>query len=102
MESQSTPDSTFRPEVVLRRVKGLWFEDGNVVLQAENTVFKLYRGILSRESTVFADMFSLPQPDARLPGFEDTYDGCQLVRMHDDEDDLEHFLRALFEFESVA
>ena len=82
------------------QANGLWFEDGNIVLQAQNSVYKVYRGILIRESTLFESMFSLPQPDSPNPG-PDAYDGCQLVEMHDDPSELEHFLNCLFDFEYV-
>ncbi|KIP04617.1 hypothetical protein PHLGIDRAFT_188653 [Phlebiopsis gigantea 11061_1 CR5-6] len=85
----------------LCQVHNLWFEDGNVVLQAQNNLFKVYRGILSRESAVFEDMFSLPQPDTQSPD-SDIYDGCQLVKMHDDPSDLGHFLNCLFDFEYLT
>ena len=78
--------------------ESLWFEDGNIVLQADDVVFKVYRGILIRESTVFRDMFSLPQPNTPSASTE-YYDGCRLVKMHDDFEDLEMFLHSLFDFE---
>lgn len=34
----------------------VWFDDGNVILQAESTLFKVYRGILAQNSSVFHDM----------------------------------------------
>lgn len=102
MESEPESDLTETPEPsdLIKRAEYLWFEDGNIVLQAKNTVFKVYRGILTRESTVFADMFSLPQPDASKSA--ELYEGCQLVKMHDDASDLDLFLNAIFDFESVA
>lgn len=42
----------------------LWLDDGNVVLVVENTGFRVHRGILSKHSDVFRDMFSVPQPPA--------------------------------------
>lgn len=93
-DSDSSPLSEGPPV----KADGAWFEDGNVVLQTEGKLFKVYRGILIRESDVFEGMFSLPQP-SKQHSDEDTYEGCQLVKMHDDDDDLEHFLRALFDFE---
>ncbi|KAI0091090.1 hypothetical protein BDY19DRAFT_933662 [Irpex rosettiformis] len=74
----------------------LWFEDGNVVLVAENTGFRVYRGILARDSEVFRDMFLLPQPSS-LP-VEDTYEGCPLVRLADDNaDEVAKALTILFD-----
>ncbi|KAI0085472.1 hypothetical protein BDY19DRAFT_449067 [Irpex rosettiformis] len=73
----------------------LWFEDGNVVLIAGTTGFRVYRGLLVRQSDVFRDMFSLPQPSS-LP-IEDTYEGCPLVCLrHDDADELAKVLTIIY------
>ena len=34
-----------------------WFEDGNIILIAQHTGFRIFRGLLAVQSTVFADMF---------------------------------------------
>ncbi|KAM5544909.1 hypothetical protein V8D89_001807 [Ganoderma adspersum] len=52
--------------------KEFWFEDGNVVVVAEDTAFKLYKGVLSSVSPVFKDLFSMPQPEP----VAETTDGC--------------------------
>lgn len=71
----------------------LWFSDGSIVLQAENTLFKVYAGILSRASPVFKGMISMPQPDAE---HVETYEGCPLVVMAgDDAKGMQSFLKAL-------
>ncbi|KAF7969601.1 hypothetical protein HWV62_26837 [Athelia sp. TMB] len=71
----------------------IWFEDGNVVLQAERTQFRVYRGMLARNSSVFRDMFSIPQP---APS-EESADGCAVVCLPDAAQDVEIVLRALTE-----
>ncbi|KAJ7753408.1 hypothetical protein DFH07DRAFT_774153 [Mycena maculata] len=56
-----------------QRVPELWFEDGNLVIQAGNSQFRVYRGILAARSPVFHDILSIPQPaDAEL------VDSCSL------------------------
>lgn len=40
----------------------VWYDDGNVVLAAENQAFRVYSGILAQQSQIFADMFAIPQP----------------------------------------
>lgn len=74
----------------------LWFDDGNVVLQAgeSDSRFKVYRGILSRESSVFKDMFSLPQPPSSIA---ESFDGFPLVRLHDAGDSLKLLLSVMFD-----
>lgn len=56
----------------------IWYDDGNVVLQAQNTQFKVYRGILAQSSPVFKDMFMLPQPS--LEGTQ-LVEGCPVVQL---------------------
>ncbi|KAH8824289.1 hypothetical protein DL96DRAFT_1613600 [Flagelloscypha sp. PMI_526] len=75
------------------RVDSLWFDDGGLVLLAGTKLFKIYRGLLAARSIVFSDMLSVPQP----PSAVDTYDGCPLVRMLDDAEELEAYLRAIFD-----
>ncbi|KAJ7084655.1 hypothetical protein B0H15DRAFT_910943 [Mycena belliarum] len=73
------------------RVQDLWFEDGNLVIQAGTSQFRVYRGILAARSPVFLDMLSFPQPaDSEL------VDGCPVVRLPDAELEVSEFLKALF------
>jgi BTB/POZ domain len=69
-----------------------WLDDGNIILQAESTQFRVLRSILSASSSVFRDMFSLPQPEN-----ENLVDGCPVVHVSDTADDLHHVLKALFD-----
>ncbi|KAJ7494271.1 hypothetical protein B0H11DRAFT_1802506 [Mycena galericulata] len=75
-----------------KRVEDLWFEDGNIVVQAENSQFRVYRGVLAARSTVFQNMLSFPQP----PELE-LVEGCPLVRLHDYATEVTAFLKAIFE-----
>ncbi|KAF7974951.1 hypothetical protein HWV62_11013 [Athelia sp. TMB] len=70
----------------------IWYDDGNVVLQAQNTQFKVYRGILAQSSPVFKDMFMIPQPP-----IEDTQlvEGCPVVCLSDSAEEVRYVLRAL-------
>jgi hypothetical protein len=70
----------------------LWFSDGSVVLRAEDTLFRVYSGILAQSSPVFKDMFAFPQP---CDGSYETYEGCPLVYMPDPAGELQPFLKAL-------
>jgi hypothetical protein len=76
----------------VQRVEELWFEDGNLVIQAGNTLFRVYRGVLAARSPVFYDMLSFPQPsDSEL------VEGCPLVRLHDSASEVTVFLKAIFD-----
>ncbi|KAJ7124668.1 hypothetical protein C8R43DRAFT_1111741 [Mycena crocata] len=78
-----------------RHVAGLWFNDGNLVLRAGNSEFRIYGGLLGDRSPVFHDMLQFPQPKDN-----ETVDGCPVVEMSDDnEEDLVYFLKAIFDYE---
>ncbi|KAJ7184646.1 hypothetical protein C8R46DRAFT_1064708 [Mycena filopes] len=74
--------------------KDVWFDDGSLIIEVQNVLYRVSRSILSGRSSVFADMFSIPQPaDA------ETRDGCPVVHLHDASADLTVFLRAIFDSE---
>jgi hypothetical protein len=69
----------------------IWNSDGSVVLQAANTQFRVHWSVLARNSSVFRDMQGVPQP-ADQPGVE----GCPIVELSDDTDDVGYLLMALY------
>ena len=75
---------------VYARSTDVWFGDGNIVLEAEGIVFKIFSGILACNSAVFAEMFTFPQPPD-----VDQYAKCPLVHLTDSSIDLANFLRAI-------
>lgn len=71
----------------------IWFDDGSVVLQAENTQFRVHRSMLSRHSEVFRDMFTMPHPAG-----EALVEGCPLVCLPmDSAEDVKNMLTALYD-----
>lgn len=70
-----------------------WFDDGNVVLQAEDTLFRVYKGFLRKQSSVFDDMFSLPA--AARENEMETFDSCSLVVVQETAKEMELFILAL-------
>ncbi|KAF7291775.1 BTB domain-containing protein [Mycena chlorophos] len=82
----------------LRQVDGLWFDLDGVILRAEDTVFRVSRSILAARSTVFCDMIAFPQPAAvgAADADSETLDGVPVVRIFDAPEDVEPFLRAIF------
>lgn len=75
----------------LARCDELWFEDGTVVIRAADMLFRVYKGVLSRQSSFFKTLFEVPQP----PDAE-TYDGCPLVLLQGDSaEDVRDFLVAI-------
>lgn len=78
----------------------LWFCDGSVILQAASTLFRVHKSQLSRRSTVFSDMFTLPQPcviTAHATLADETYEGCPVVTLHDSAEDVANLLLALYD-----
>ncbi|KAF8903484.1 hypothetical protein CPB84DRAFT_1677981 [Gymnopilus junonius] len=70
-----------------------WFDDGNVILQAENTQFRVHRSVLSNHSVVFRDMFTMPQPAPLDP----LVDGCPVVSLSDKTADIGHVMSLFYE-----
>ncbi|KAF9000614.1 hypothetical protein BDQ17DRAFT_1359229 [Cyathus striatus] len=67
----------------------IWFDDGNVILEAGGIRFKVYKGTLAANSTVFRDMFEISHPDKNL------VEGCPVVQLYDSPKDLAFFLKAI-------
>ena len=86
-----TPEHSGSPVV------DLWFEDGNLVLKAENSLFRIYSGLLAARSSVFKDMLAFPPP---VEGNE-TFEGCPIVTVYDSSKDMNFFLKAIFDSRCV-
>jgi hypothetical protein len=74
------------------RSADVWYDDGTLIICAENTLFRVYRGILAAQSDIFKDMLSIPQPSSVNA---ETFEGCAIVRVHDKADDMERLLRVV-------
>lgn len=86
----------------------LWFSDGNVVLATDKYLFKVYKGLLSMHSSVFRDMFELPNVGGSSAGDDgcgtgqEMYDGVPLVTLVGDEgEDVAHLLQAIYDHRYV-
>ncbi|KZP19777.1 hypothetical protein FIBSPDRAFT_862475 [Athelia psychrophila] len=77
----------------------IWYDDGNVILQAESTQWKVHKSILAQSSSVFRDMFLIPQPPS-----DDTelVEGCPVVRLLDSAEEVEYVLQAICQREYVG
>jgi hypothetical protein len=83
-------------ELEPKRVIDLWFEDGNVVIQAEDYQFCLFKSFLTTRSPIFKDTFFIPQPEDA-----ERINGCPVLRIHDSATDAAHFFMAIFNSECV-
>lgn len=77
------------------RVDGLWFSDDMLVIRAEKRIFRVSKSVLAARSSVFSDMIAFPQPLA--PDAEGTMEGSPVVTLPDTGQDVEAFLRAIFD-----
>ncbi|KAJ6487718.1 hypothetical protein C8R45DRAFT_1144038 [Mycena sanguinolenta] len=87
---QRTEDSGDAGDATTVRSK-IWMPYGDIILQAESTQFRVNRDLLAQQSSVFKDMFSLPQP-----ADEPTVEGCPIVRVSDTAKDWELLLEVLY------
>ena len=70
----------------------LWLDDGNVILLAQETGFRIHQSVLTRRSKVFRDMFSLAQPSQ-----SESVEGCPVVPLSDHKGEVTHMLLALYD-----
>jgi hypothetical protein len=69
----------------------LWMPYGDIILQVESTQFRVNRDVLAKQSSVFRDLFSVPQPLN-----EATIDGCPIVELSDSAEDWVLILETLY------
>jgi len=87
-------------EGTLSRSGDHYHEDGNIILIAGGVKFRVYSGMLARRSSVFTDMFGLPQPtngresspSPNKRSFQQMLDGVPAITLMDDPNDLTHLL----------
>jgi hypothetical protein len=72
----------------------LWKDDGNVVIQAGDTQFRVHRSMLVDNSTVFNHMFRNATPQG-----EESVEGCPVVWLADDPAEVLNVLRTLYDRE---
>ncbi|KAJ7169006.1 hypothetical protein C8R46DRAFT_243707 [Mycena filopes] len=96
-KTSELPGSPSPPANVRHWVEDLWFKDGTLVLFTEGCMFRVYGGLLAKQSSVFHNMLEFPQPDDA-----ELIDGCPVVRVSDTDRDLSSFLSALFDYESFG
>ncbi|KDR77427.1 hypothetical protein GALMADRAFT_245620 [Galerina marginata CBS 339.88] len=82
--------------VVAQQHPKFWFEDGNVILQAGSMQFKVHRSVLSSQSQIFKDMFSLPQP-VRSSIADANTQSCPTVVLHDTPNEIENLISLLYD-----
>jgi hypothetical protein len=66
-------------------------DDGNIILQAENTQFCVHKSVLSINSSFFRGMFELP-----VPRTEQISEAPAVVKLYDTAHDVEVMLKAIY------
>ncbi|KAI0648600.1 hypothetical protein C8Q79DRAFT_903734 [Trametes meyenii] len=91
-ESCSLSKSSEETPVTMKQDADFWFEDGSVVIVAEDTGFRVHRSLLARVSSVFQDTFSIPQPpDAHA------HQGVPALELQDSAHDMKCLLYAIYD-----
>ncbi|KAJ7446312.1 hypothetical protein FB451DRAFT_1148499 [Mycena latifolia] len=75
-------------------VDDLWFSNDTLILRAEGKGFRVSKSILAARSPVFQSMLEFPQP---VSDGDQMLDESPVVRLHDSAEDVEPFLRAIFD-----
>ncbi|KAJ7079740.1 hypothetical protein B0H15DRAFT_494399, partial [Mycena belliarum] len=70
-----------------------YLEDGSCIIQVQNTLFNVHRTILSKDTSSFSTMFTLPQGDHESEGRSDDN---PIVLTGDTVSEFRHFLWALY------
>ncbi|KAL4246426.1 hypothetical protein ABKN59_009649 [Abortiporus biennis] len=90
----SSNDKTGTLPTEISRSGDFWLDDGNIVLVAEHTSYKVHRSFLARHSPVFKDILSLPQTgnvgEAQI-------EGCPAAQLSDSADDIHIILSMLYD-----
>ena len=69
-----------------------YFNDGNIILLAEDTIFRVHKGLLILHSGYFEKLLSVPQErDAEI------VDGCPLVSLDDKAVPIEQLLELIYD-----
>ncbi|GJE89951.1 BTB/POZ domain-containing protein [Phanerochaete sordida] len=76
-----------------KRAKEFWFDEGNVILAAKNRSFKVHTSVLMLRSEVLKKMLNGPA----LSRVSEKLDGCAVVRLDDDDRDIEGLLQIIYQ-----
>ncbi|KAK7048650.1 BTB domain-containing protein [Favolaschia claudopus] len=91
IDGSSTPTFSGCPRYV--HDDTYYFEDGSCIIAVENTLFNVHRTILSKDSSSFHTMFSLPQGENEIEGRSDNN---PILLTGDTVAEFRHFLWALY------
>ena len=93
-ETENKPPPSLEDNIDIAKDAKLWFEDGNIVLIAENHPFKIHKGVLAAKSDFFSGMFSLPQPQTLEES--ERFDGIPTMHLSDKWQDVRCVLQGIY------
>ena len=94
-ESESPP--SLEDNIQVAKDAKLWFDDGSIVIIAENHPFKVHKAVLAAKSNFFSSMFSLPQPQNLEAG--EHFGGIPVVYLSDDWEAVQCVLNGIYHAE---
>lgn len=93
-ETENKPPPSLEDNIDIAKDAKLWFEDGNIVLIAENHPFKIHKGVLAAKSDFFSGMLSLPQPQTLEES--EHFDGIPTMHLSDKWQDVRCVLQGIY------
>lgn len=75
----------------LEKSSDFWIDNGNVVLRTATKQYRIHQGVLSMHSSVFKDVFSIPQPVE-----QSTHEGVPIVGITDSAKDWDELLPVIY------
>ncbi|KAJ7122635.1 hypothetical protein C8R43DRAFT_1076340 [Mycena crocata] len=85
-----------RPSLpTLDRHASLWYPDGNLIIRAGSHEFRVFRGILTKQSVYFADVLCAVELSTH-----DTSEGCSVLTLPYSGPEMAYFLAAIFDADS--
>lgn len=85
-------DANIEPQMENSKHPTLYFRDGNIILRCRGTDFRVHNTLLSKNSTVFRDLFTTHELDT-----DEEHPGCIVVRLDDDVGDIEVLLHRVYD-----
>ena len=84
-----------RSRATAQRDTEYWFEDGTLLIVAQNIEFRVYKGLLTDRSVVLKELVSQSHTHQTLSIGDQQTVRCPVVCVTDSPQDMRHLLRAL-------
>lgn len=91
-DASSYADDDTDTKKVFTNHPDLYFEDGNVILRCERTLFCVHRSLISKHSEIFRDLFG---SETKKP--QEFFRGCLFIPLDDDVNDMETLLNTIYD-----